>query len=386
MTEAQSLQGVRVGLVGRFAGADQSATREMIRARGGVAVDVDDDAIDLIVIGESSLPLDDQGRIERALTAIGERAVDALKPEVITETQLWQRLGLVDAEQNIHRLYTPRMLAALARVPVAVIRRWQRLGLIRPVREVLRLPYFNFQEVATARRLVELLGAGIPPREIKRQLAALGRYLPNVERPLAQLSVMLAGKELLLRQGEGLVEPGGQLRFDFDQLEDIHVAEATSKDANPTPRVAPTAEQLIDLAKSFEDDGDLPAAIDAYRAALTAGGPRPQWVFELAELLYAADDLPAARERYYMAVELDEHFVEARSNLGCLLAEMGEGTLAVAAFRGALAYHPDFPDAHYHLALALEQLGEMTEAREHWERFLELAPESPWAETARQRV
>ncbi len=387
MVEAQSLHGVRVALVGRFAGADQSATREMIRAQGGVAVDVDDVAIDLIVVGEISLPLDDQGRIERALTAIGDREADAAKPEVITETQLWQRLGLVDAEQHVHRLYTPRMLAALVRVPVAVIRRWQRLGLIRPVREVLRLPYFDFQEVATARRLVELLGAGIPPREIKRQLAALGRYLPNVERPLAQLSVMLAGKELLLRQGEGLVEPGGQLRFDFDQLEDdARSEEATSDTASQGAGTLPTAEQLIDLAKSLEDQGDLAAAIDGYRAALAAGGPRPQWVFELAELLYAADDLPAARERYYMAVELDENFVEARSNLGCLLAELGDGTLAVAAFRGALAYHPDFPDAHYHLALALEQLGEPAEAREHWQRFLELAPESPWAETARQRV
>ena len=40
--------------------------------------------------------------------------------------QIWQRLGLVEAEQDIHRLYTPAMLADLLGVPVAVIRRWRR--------------------------------------------------------------------------------------------------------------------------------------------------------------------------------------------------------------------------------------------------------------------
>jgi Tfp pilus assembly protein PilF len=51
-----------------------------------------------------------------------------------------------------------------------------------------------------------------------------------------------------------------------------------------------------------------------------------------------------------MAVELDEDFVEARCNLGCLLAEEGERELAVAALEGALAHHPGYADAHYHLA------------------------------------
>ena len=79
------------------------------------------------------------------------------------------------------------MLAELLGVPVAVIRRWHRRGLIVPVREVRRLPYFDFQEVATARRLAELLAAGVSPRAIEKKLAALARYLPGVERPLAQL-------------------------------------------------------------------------------------------------------------------------------------------------------------------------------------------------------
>ena len=107
------------------------------------------------------------------------------------------------------------MLARLLGVRVSAIRRWQRRGWIVPVREVRRLPYFDFQEVATARRLTELLAAGMSAAEIEKKLAELARYLPDVKRPLAQLSVIVEGKQLLLRQGDGLVEPSGQLRFDF---------------------------------------------------------------------------------------------------------------------------------------------------------------------------
>ena len=91
--------------------------------------------------------------------------------------------------------------------------------------------------------------------------------------------------------------------------------------------------------------------------SLAAGGPSPEICFQLAELLYRLGDVTAARERYYMAIELDEDYVEARANLGCVLAETGQLELAVAAFQGALRYHSDYPDVHYHLARTLDDLG-----------------------------
>jgi Tfp pilus assembly protein PilF len=106
----------------------------------------------------------------------------------------------------------------------------------------------------------------------------------------------------------------------------------------------------------------------------------------LAELLYRIGDLSAARERYYTAIELDEDFVEARSNLGCVLAEQGDFALAEAAFRGALEYHPDYADAHYHLARLLDRENRSAEASRHWQLFMNLAPASPWADEARERI
>ena len=114
--------------------------------------------------------------------------------------------------------------------------------------------------------------------------------------------------------------------------------------------------------------------------------PDAETCFLLAELLYRLGDAGAARERYYMAIELDEDYVEARANLGCVLAEMGQHDLAAAAFTGALAHHGDYPDAHYHLARSLDELGRADEAEVHWRAFLELAPDSPWSVAARDRL
>jgi tetratricopeptide (TPR) repeat protein len=65
---------------------------------------------------------------------------------------------------------------------------------------------------------------------------------------------------------------------------------------------------------------------------------------------------------------------------------LGQLELAAAAFQGTLRCHPDYADVHYHLARTLDELGVADEATVHWRRFVELAPESPWSEEARDRL
>ncbi len=166
-----------------------------------------------MVIGADELPLDEESLLDESLR---QRAAEG-QLEIISETQLWQRLGLFEEESHV-RLYTPAMLAELLSVPVSIIRRWHRRKLIVPVREVRRLPYFDFQEVATARQLAALLAAGASPDAIERKLAELSRYVPDVERPLAQLSVIVQGQQLLLRQGEGLDRTGWPAADRFRRL------------------------------------------------------------------------------------------------------------------------------------------------------------------------
>jgi tetratricopeptide (TPR) repeat protein len=229
----------------------------------------------------------------------------------------------------------------------------------------------------------------------------LARLCPHVGRPLAQLSVIVEGKEILLRQGDGLVEPGGQLRFDFaaaevDEHPSVKDVQATGAEAScdVAPQHAETAPlataaspaELAALAAHYEEEGELETAVDLCRAAMSAGGPKPELCFQLAELLYRRGDLAGARERYFVAIELDEDYVEARANLGCVLAELGQHDLARAAFEGALAFHPDYSDVHFHLAGLLDAIGHRAAAADHWRAFLRLAPTSPWADQARLKL
>ena len=119
---------------------------------------------------------------------------------------------------------------------------------------------------------------------------------------------------------------------------------------------------------------------------LQAQGPNAQITFMLAELLYRAGDLTAARERYYAAIELDPDHLQARSSLGCVLAELGEHELALAALEGVLRQEPTYADAHWHTAGVLREMGAVADAAHHLRRFLALAPESPWAALARGRL
>ena len=217
--EVMPLRGKRVAFAGKLGGVNRREAQQLVRDWGGILVSKCSAAVDLIVIGADELPLVEEESLLDAgiLLAAGEGKI-----EIISETQLWQQLGLVEGEQFVRRLYTPAMLADLLDVSVSIIRRWHRRGLIVPVREVHRLPYFDFQEIATAQRLAQLLAAGASAKAIEAKLGELSRYVPDVDRPLAQLSVIVEGQQILLRQGEGLVEPGGQLRIDFDALENHH--------------------------------------------------------------------------------------------------------------------------------------------------------------------
>jgi tetratricopeptide (TPR) repeat protein len=401
LAESQPLIGRRVAFVGKLGGVTKRQAQQLVRQQGGTTGEVGDPTVDLIVIGADEFPFGDESLDQATCRAAAENQV-----EIITETQLWQRMGLVEEDHSIQRLYTPAMLAELLGVPVAIIRRWHRRRLIVPTREVHRLPYFDFQEVANARRLAQLLAAGASPAAIEQKLEELARFVPEVERPLAQLSVIVQGRQLLLRQGEGLIEPGGQRHFDFDAPDQLLPHDAGEGSiasinrptqgtaADPTPVLSfpqqmtthLTGDELLSFAADLEDQGQLESAIELYRTFLMMKGPSASACFALAELLYRVGDLSAARERYYMAVELDDDYVEARANLGCVLVEMGQPDLAIAAFYGALEQYRDYADVHYHLARTLDDLDRTSDAIVHWKEFLALAPESPWAEEARSRV
>jgi tetratricopeptide (TPR) repeat protein len=397
--------GKRIAVVGRLGGMSRRDFSELLSNNGGQLVDREDKQIDLIVRGAET---SQSNPVEK----------NSVRPnvsiEVMEETRLWEALGFVDPETETGRLYTPAMLADLLGIAVSTIRRWSRRGLIHPVRQFKKLDYFDFEEVASARRIARLIADGKSPAAIESQLVKIANS-NGPSRTLSQLSVIVEGKQLLLRQGDGLIEPGGQKVFEFepdepvlesnsrstislDQHQQENFGEDSDVDGIETDdpftlssdgasicafRRPEDPAELIELAIELEDEGDLQSSIEVYRSLALECGGRADFSFRLAELLYQNGELGAARERYFSAVELDPNFVEARASLGCILVELGESELAISAFHGALDQHPDYPDVHFHLAKLLDELGRHETARTHWEAFLELAPKSPWADQAR---
>jgi DNA-binding transcriptional MerR regulator len=311
-----------------------------------------------------------------------------------------------DEHPGVSRLYTVAMMADVLRVPRSAVRHWLRGGLLDPARRAGSIEWFEFPQLVVGRQLVRLLNAGFSLRDIDTKLAELA---PGGGPAAARMAerIVADGRRLSILQDDRLVGPGGQLQLGFytsGLTETIPPpdagptaaqtilalpAVAAGSGAAPADGEAPelaTVAELLDLAADLEAAGALTEAAEALRAVLQAQGPTAQVVFMLAELLYRMGDLTAARERYYAAVELDAEHLEARSSLGCVLAELGEHELALAALDGVLRQQPDYADAHWHVAGVLHDMGRPAESRRHLQTFLALAPESPWATMAREKL
>lgn len=383
------LAGKRVYLLGTLGGLTKRDSVQLLRRSGSRVVESVTSTIETIVVGN-----EDDGLEAFWLRAPDlKEAVANQQVHLLYETELWEFWNGQTYNSAVKQLYSPAMLADLLGIPVRLVRRWHRAGLIQPVHEVMQLPYFDYTELATARQLARWVRDGHSVSSIERQIAGLAELSPTAGRPIVELAITAEGKRLLLRRGGQLLESTGQLCFSFDETESVNENYDTlqfndlpcrlkiNEHASPN-----TPEGMIEQALLAEDQDELDTAVDWYRSALAAFGPNADLCFQLAELLYRLGDSSAARERYYMALEINAGLVEARANLGCVLAELGQLDLAISAFEGTLEQFEEYADVHFHLARALVDAGQTDRAQRHWSRFLELAPASPWAEEARQHL
>ncbi len=379
-TSGTLCSGQAIYLVGPLQSLTRREAAGVIEERGGRLVE---DEPTLIVLCED--PTFDQTEEATALS----RQNGA---ELIEETEFIERLGLVGTGEGVSRLYTTTMLAGLVGVPVSTIRRWERRGHIQPSERMNRLSYYDFREVTIAQRLVELMSTGSSLNRIDRMIDHLGQAFPDCERPLVDIPLTVEDGMLVVRDGNDLTDPSGQRLFGFDDSDDSDNQLSSSRDESSNNALlampeSPTAGiNPKQRARELQEEGLLDQAIECWRTAMLEEGATADDHFALAELLYESGDAAGAKERYYATLELDSDFLEARVNLGCVLSDLGDQTLAVAAFQGAIELYEPFADAHYHLAISLDHLGQNGLAERHWCRFLEIAPDSPWADEARERL
>ncbi|MFN7877767.1 MAG: tetratricopeptide repeat protein [Pirellula sp.] len=392
------LDAKRVALVGKLGALLRKEAFQLLREYGAEPIEKISDDVDCIVIGADELPSED---ISRFLDNSLRRRLREGSTIIIHENELLHTLGV--AQNATRQQYTPAMMADILSTPVRNIRRWHRMGLLQSSQIVRRLPYFEFEQIQNARQITAWINRGARPADIVKQLS---HFKPWVEkRSLLDLDLVVDGRRLLLRQGGKLLGAHGQLHLDFDVDNSVSVSddslpivlaaqpaslpekESTIElDTPPSDLTSWTRDDLLRSAEELEDAGQLEHAIEWYRVILARYGSHPEICFQLAELLYRIGDISAARERYYNVIELDEDFIEARANLGCVLAETGQLELAIAALEGALSRDDRYPDLHYHMAKCLDEIGDADKAAPHWLRFIQLAPQSPWADEALDRL
>jgi tetratricopeptide (TPR) repeat protein len=371
---------MKVALTGRLASMTHREAGSLIEELGGAFVQSPTRDTDFLVVGQDGLPLGADGALTASLLRARRLRAEGYPIELINEDAFLRRLGLVEHEAGVHRRYTIVQLSRILGVPRDRIRAWMRAGFVEPVETVNRLALFDYQQVTTAKMLFELVQSGLTPGRIRDGLERLRRWLPDVDSPLSQLSVLESSGRLLVRLDDGrLAEASGQLQLDFDGPCDEAALTIVVDEEK-------TAEDWFDEATELEDAGRFDEAAAAYRAAIELAPDDPVLRFNLANVLYSAEKTAEAVTHFRRAVEIDPSYVEAWNNLGSLLAEQDQIDEATTALRYALHLMPTYADAHFNLAAILSAAGRADEACEHWEAYLLLDPASPWGDEARKHL
>jgi len=278
-------------------------------------------------------------------------------------------------------LYTVAEVARLFGYKPSRLRYWHRSGLIGPSARVAGRNYYRFQDLVEVRVAKTLLDQGVSLQQVRLSVESLRRSFPETVRPLSELRVLGDGGTVVVQDEEGKYEPStGQAVFDFriDGLES-DVIRLLHFDHDDRSRAYA---HYLEGCRCDEDEETYEQAEQAYRKALSLDPTLSHALTILGNLEYRRDQPVAAEQYYRRALASDPEQPEALYNLGFLHFERDEIEEAVRLFRSALDSDPSFADAHFNLAMALEEQGERTQARPHWQRYLELEPDGAWSDLA----
>ncbi|MEX2217740.1 MAG: tetratricopeptide repeat protein [Phycisphaerales bacterium] len=376
---AAALRGQRVAFTGRFATLTRAEAEKRIGDAGGGLAPSVSPRTTMLVVGMRGWPLMDSGRITGKLAQAEQLRAGGHAIRIVSETEFRELLGLDPAPEGVSKSLTPRQVCGALGVDQKTLERWERCGLVRSSQG-----RYDFRDLVSLRTVTNLVARGVSPVVIRKSLDALSRLLPGVERPLAQLNILVSDSgELVAEVEEALLTQSGQLEMRFGT--------SPGSTIEPKPLSLVRADNRdsaawIELGLGHELSGNLAEAEHAYRraAALAPSDASPQ--FNLGNTLLAGGRLEAAAERYAQAVALDPGHAASWFNLAHVQDALGDRQSAIRYLRRAISADPAYADAHYNLADAAERAGDRLTAEAAWDEYLRLDPASPWAREARRRL
>ena len=397
MTEVdESLAPLRnrsVAITGRMASLLREDAIALVEQFGGTYEATPSPDTDYLVVGEIGWPLKGDGRLTHHLEQAHSLRAQGAAIEVLSETEFLTLIG-EKVVGDLGRLYTKQQIGRILDVPASKVSAWVRNQLITPAKVVNNLEYFDFRQVASARALAKLLDSGVAPLRIRQSLRQVDAWWPGSAQTLAQLETLGQDGGVVLRLDDGaMADPSGQLMMAFDEPESADTSDldptvgSLSAEAFGFGQGAPrTVDDWVAAGVRFDTTEQPALAIRAYQEALLAGGPTADITFDLGSALSRLGRPAEAAQRFLQTVELKPDHADAWNNLGNALVDVGQLGDAVPAFQRALALSSDRTDAHYNLAETLFALKDREGARQHWMRYLQVNPKSPWVDHVRERL
>jgi len=135
----------------------------------------------------------------------------------------------------------------------------------------------------------------------------------------------------------------------------------------------------------FQQQGNVTGAIADYDKAIAADATFAKAYYNLAIAYRSAGQPEPAMENYELALVADPHYIDARFNYAILLQEQGYIDDAISQYSMILQADPNDASAHVSIAgLYARDRATIAKAREHYQAFLRLSPNSPLARDIRR--
>jgi tetratricopeptide (TPR) repeat protein len=294
-----------------------------------------------------------------------------------------------DARRDpLNDLYSASDVARLFSLAASRLRYWDRTGFLSPSGRRGRRRCYTFQDLVGVRAAKALIDAGVPLQRVRRSVDSLRSLLPKVTRPLTELRVLADGNSVVVRDAQGRFDPStgqGVLDFELNQLRD-DVVRTLQRHGELDPKKRTAYELYLEGCRLDEDESTFAQAEDMYRRATELDPELANALTNLGNVRFRRGFPADAEGLYKKALAIDADQPEAYYNLGFLYYERGDAKAAVPCFARAVETDPAFADAHFNLAMALEEVGQRPSAKKHWQIYLQLEPQGPWAEVARRHL
>jgi TolA-binding protein len=360
-----------------FAGKLMSMTRrqatELVRRLGGRPDQEVSARTTLLVVGADTAASPADGAFadteaERKMRKARElQGRTPVQPLVIGEDDFCELAGRVPPSALRAHYYAIQTIRGLyPAIRDDHLRYLEKWGLLTAVVRTPGETYFGFGDLAVIRQAAAELEAGASFRTILRALAAAGQgqlsldFRNGVTGSPGPSVVSLPSRPLRARP------PGAP-------------AAETENAMRPAERKFLTADRL-----DTGDEGDVGAAMTAYREALALDPSLVPALINLGNLHYARDALAEAAALYVQAALVDPDCFEAHFNLGNVHHDQGRYPMAAVCYEEAIRLNGRSAEAHFYLAVTLEKMGRSHEARPEWRRYLELAPDGEWVALAQE--